>query len=881
MTRRLLAVLLTTFCAAAPAVAQQTGSIKGVVKDETGASLPGATVTASGPATRTAVSGGDGAYQVANLPPGTYKVTAQISGFGTGEQTGVAVTAGGAADVAFTLLVVLRGEEVVVTGSKLEEKLIDAPATMSVVSGEALAASPAQNVGDLLRSVPGTNVIQTSARDINIVSREASSTLTNSQLALVDGRSIYLDFFGLILWDFVPTNTADIKQIEVVRGPASVVWGANALTGVVNIITKTPRENPGGSIVLSGGGFSRDVGTTKGEGAGKTFGASLSWAGAPNDTWSYKIAGGYYTSDAYARATGSVPLCPSSRQRPAGAPACIFDNPAAPNVATGGAPYPAFQNSETKQPKADLRVDQELSNGGRITYSGGYAGTRGIIHTGIGPFDIQSGSYMAYGKVGFTKGAVKVNAFANFVNADAPNLLSLDVNTGKPLFLTFKTQTYDFEAGNSNVISARHILSYGGNARRNNFDITIAPNGKDRSEFGAYLQDEVFFGKFRIAAGARVDKFGNIDKAVFSPRVALTFKPAPSHALRASFNKAFRAPSLINNYLDVVTFAPQDLSRITALLPQILGAELLAAGVPAQLVPGQVAQLLPILGPAVQGAFGTPANPRPFPLVIHSVGSEVRRGLTGTGESLQEESLRAYEIAYMGTFAGKTTVGLAFYINDRTDNVNFVTDPAIQAEVGLQPYSARNPPPGWPKSPLPAALCPSCQPLLDGIVTVLAAQGTRIPSTATYLNLAPTRNKGFEASIDHAFNREWSAFANYSYQAAPEAKKSARPFPIEEFVVGPKNRFNVGLSWSAKRFIGSASVNYADRAFWTDVLNAPFFGPTDSYTMLNASFGVKWGKDGKIVTSVKGTNLTNDDIQQHVFGDLIKRSIVGELRVGF
>ena len=70
MTRRLLAVLLTTFCAAAPAVAQQTGSIKGVVKDETDASLPGATVTASGPATRTVVSGGDGAYQIANLPPG-------------------------------------------------------------------------------------------------------------------------------------------------------------------------------------------------------------------------------------------------------------------------------------------------------------------------------------------------------------------------------------------------------------------------------------------------------------------------------------------------------------------------------------------------------------------------------------------------------------------------------------------------------------------------------------------------------------------------------------------------------------------------------------------------------------------------------------------
>ena len=123
--------------------------------------------------------------------------------------------------------------------------LVNAPATMTVVSNETIEASPAQNYGDLLRSVPGLNVIQMSARDINLTSRQGTSTLSNSQLALLDGRSIYLDFFGLILWDFVPSNPSDIKQIEVVRGPASAVWGANALTGVVNIITKTPREAAG------------------------------------------------------------------------------------------------------------------------------------------------------------------------------------------------------------------------------------------------------------------------------------------------------------------------------------------------------------------------------------------------------------------------------------------------------------------------------------------------------------------------------------------------------------------------------------------------------------------------------------------------------------
>jgi outer membrane receptor for ferrienterochelin and colicin len=142
---------------------------------------------------------------------------------------------------------VRRAEEVTVeSASKLETTLVNAPATMSVVTSETIETSPAQNYADLLRSVPGMNVIQSSARDMNLTTRQGTSTLNNSQLVLVDGRSVYLDFFGLVLWDFVPNPASgDIKQIEVVRGPASVVWGANALSGVINILTKSPREHQG------------------------------------------------------------------------------------------------------------------------------------------------------------------------------------------------------------------------------------------------------------------------------------------------------------------------------------------------------------------------------------------------------------------------------------------------------------------------------------------------------------------------------------------------------------------------------------------------------------------------------------------------------------
>ena len=115
---------------------------------------------------------------------------------------------------------VRRAEEVTVeSASKVESKLIDAPATMSVVTErDARGTSPAQNYADLLRSVPGMNVIQTSARDMNLTTRQATSTLNNSQLVLVDGRSVYLDFFGLVLWDFVPV--ADLGRHQADRGGA-------------------------------------------------------------------------------------------------------------------------------------------------------------------------------------------------------------------------------------------------------------------------------------------------------------------------------------------------------------------------------------------------------------------------------------------------------------------------------------------------------------------------------------------------------------------------------------------------------------------------------------------------------------------------------------
>ena len=230
-------------------------------------------------------------------------------------------------------------------------------------------------------------------------------------------------------------------------------------------------------------------------GAGSLFGANATVTRAPNDRVSYRVSAGYFTSAAFARPTGRIP---------------VIDDPRQPGQTVGGAFYPldsavaavgtGFANRGTSQPKFDVRVDQELSQG-TLTYAGGVAGTDGLIHSGIGPFDMQSGTYLGYGKLTYTRGALHMQFFTNVLNGLAPNLLLPDLATGRPLQLDFTTQTYDGEIGHSVFLGNRHRLTYGGNVRQNNFDITLAPLGENRLEVGAYLQDEVFWERVLARAG--------------------------------------------------------------------------------------------------------------------------------------------------------------------------------------------------------------------------------------------------------------------------------------------------------------------------------------------------------------------------------------------
>ncbi len=501
-----------------------------------------------------------------------------------------------------------------VTASKVEQALVNAPATVTLINSRAIETSPATNYGDLLRAVPGLNVTQTSARDINLTSRAATGTLSTSQLALVDGRTIYQDFFGFVAWDFLPISPSEIKQIEVIRGPASAVWGANALTGVVNVITKSPREMPGSTLVVSAGAFGRDASGVERD-AGSLFSVGGSHAAVVSDRWAYKVSAGFFTQDPLARPSGEIPN-------------------------GTGTLYPNFENQGTSQPKVDVRADYDFADGQqKLVFAGGFAGTDGIIHTGIGPFDIDRGTVLAYGKTNYSRGARKLNVFVNHLDGDATNLLAVGVDL-QPVVFLFRNTTFDVEAGDVRTVRGRHVVSYGGNVRYNSFDLSLAPRGDSRTEAGVYVQDEWFLGEhFRWVLGGRVDKFSSIDGVVFSPRTTFMYKPAAAHTVRLSFNRAYRAPSHVNNYLDVTILNELDLGT---------------------------------LNPALAG--------RVYVFPVLAIGNE----------ALHEESLDAYEVGYSGVLGNRATVSAAFYVNNTKKSIFFT-------QVGS--YRATNPPPGWPLPP--------------------------------------------------------------------------------------------------------------------------------------------------------------------------------------
>lgn len=132
--------------------------------------------------------------------------------------------------------------------SKRPEKLGEAAAAISVLTREDIRRSGANNLPDLLRLVPGVTVAQSDAAHWAVSVRGFNDIYATKLLVMIDGRSIYSPAFSGVFWDVQNQPLETIERIEVVRGPGGVLWGANAVNGVINIITRKSSDMPRGQV---------------------------------------------------------------------------------------------------------------------------------------------------------------------------------------------------------------------------------------------------------------------------------------------------------------------------------------------------------------------------------------------------------------------------------------------------------------------------------------------------------------------------------------------------------------------------------------------------------------------------------------------------------
>jgi outer membrane cobalamin receptor len=241
----LLATAATTSAVVAQTPQNQSkGSISGRVTDPRGDAISGADVTAtSANASASTQTDGVGQFRI-DLPPGDYEVRVRAKGFATRSQR---VTVGSAQDqtLSWALDVSAIPEVMTVTPTRVERSVDEVSSSVSVLSSVDVENAAAQTLDDLLRQIPGFSIFRRSSSVVanpttqGVSLRGAGASGASRTLVLTDGLPLNDAFGGWVYWDRVPRSAVD--QIEVVRGGSSDLYGSDALSGVINVLTQRPR----------------------------------------------------------------------------------------------------------------------------------------------------------------------------------------------------------------------------------------------------------------------------------------------------------------------------------------------------------------------------------------------------------------------------------------------------------------------------------------------------------------------------------------------------------------------------------------------------------------------------------------------------------------
>lgn len=398
-------------------------------------------------------------------------------------------------------------EETVVTAIRREQPISQSPSNLFVITEEDIRLSGATDIPTLLRWVPGMEVMQMTAGEFNVSVRGDNQQRANKLLVLVDGRSIYIDRQGLAPWTELPITLPEIKRVEVLKGPASAIYGFNAFDGVVNIITKSGADMAGTTIQTGYGEFGtlRSAGVQAGA-VGK-FDYRISIGRDQQQQWRDRAALGY------------------------------------------------------RSHRFNGQTTYAMTDDSFLKLAGGIVDTNRFDFASADFLYLNTPSTYAYSEILYERPNffLRFNWQGDETTTDsepvAPltGLIAITDKFGRSRGMLYKGQTYNAESQYTIELNPTHRLIIGGNYRRNTISGTQLTENGHEDRFGLYLQDDWHFtANLTLNAGIRMDMHNQLNPT-YSPRIALVYSPIPNHTFRLSGSVAYRSPTLVETFQEIST----------------------------------------------------------------------------------------------------------------------------------------------------------------------------------------------------------------------------------------------------------------------------------------------------------------------------------------
>jgi iron complex outermembrane receptor protein len=386
--------------------------------------------------------------------------------------------------------------------SKQAEKLVSAPAAVFALTTDDLRRSGSPSLAESLRLVPGMQVARVGAHDWAISARGFADVFSNKLLVLRDGRSLYTPLFSGVFWDVQDTMLEDIERIEVVRGPGATLWGANAVNGVISILSKPARDTQGLLVSAAAGSDPELRGAVR-------------FGGAVDAATHYRI---------YAKYTRNAP---------------------SELAGTGGK---ARDSAELGV--AGFRFDRQFGTDGTLTLQGdAYSGrheqvfivpvrTLPFVASLAGDIDVAGGNVLGrWTSRQAGGGELMAQAYFDYTNRETP-------------VFDDTRRAFDFEVQRRFPVAGRHELTVGAGFRATDDDvkntefIALEPPERQMNLWSAFVQDNISIAprRWNLVLGTKLEH-NDFTGVEIQPGARLLWTPGDHHAGWASIARAVRTPS--------------------------------------------------------------------------------------------------------------------------------------------------------------------------------------------------------------------------------------------------------------------------------------------------------------------------------------------------